>query len=208
MIVTAGGTREPIDEVRFIGNRSSGRMGFAVAQAALEEGATVTLIAADTAATPPLGVELVRVTTASEMQIEVEARLKSADVLVMAAAVADFRPKGPVSGKLDKSAGVPNIELEPVPDILKAVAQVRTPSQTIVGFAAEHGNAVERAAGKMATKGLDLMVCNDISDPTIGFESEVNAVTILTPDSRTEIQTAPKIEIARKIVEAISRQRR
>ena len=208
VIVTAGGTREPIDEVRFIGNRSSGRMGFAVAQAALERGATVTLIAANAAAIPPPGLELVLVNTAAQMQTEVEARLPSADVLVMAAAVADFRPKKPASGKLDKSAGIPTIELEPVTDILKSVSLTRDADQTIVGFAAEHGSAVERAAGKMAAKSLDLMVCNDISDPEIGFDSAVNAVTLITPDSRTEIPTASKLEVARKIVDAISRQRR
>jgi phosphopantothenoylcysteine decarboxylase / phosphopantothenate---cysteine ligase len=180
VLVTAGGTREPIDSVRYIGNRSSGRMGFALAAEALRRGAGVTLVAANVALEPPPGAKLHPVETAAELKAACEESFASSDVLLMAAAVADFRPRAAADTKLKKDLGPPSVELEPTEDVLSALAARRRPGQVLVGFAAEHGDgAVSSGADKLARKGLDAIVINDISQPGIGFDSPDNEVTIL-----------------------------
>ncbi|HEY8624661.1 MAG TPA: bifunctional phosphopantothenoylcysteine decarboxylase/phosphopantothenate--cysteine ligase CoaBC [Solirubrobacteraceae bacterium] len=183
VLVSAGGTREPIDSVRYIGNRSSGRMGFALAGAAVRRGAEVTLLAANVSLAPPPGARVVRVGSAAELLRACEQEFAHSDVLLMAAAVADFKPAQPAGAKLKKADGVPQLELEPTEDILAPLAAVRRPGQLVVGFAAEHGErAREYAAGKLKSKGLDAIVVNDVSRAEIGFDSQENEVTILTAD--------------------------
>jgi phosphopantothenoylcysteine decarboxylase / phosphopantothenate---cysteine ligase len=187
VLVTAGGTREPIDSVRFLGNSSSGRMGFALAEAARERGAHVTLIAANVALAS--NAEIVRrdVATAAELETVCREEFASCDVLLMAAAVADFRPVAPRADKIKKSelgesaqTGI-SLELEPTTDVLATLAAERRPGQTLVGFAAEHGErAVELARRKLDEKGVDAIVVNDISRSDIGFDVDANEVTILT----------------------------
>jgi phosphopantothenoylcysteine decarboxylase/phosphopantothenate--cysteine ligase len=178
VLVTAGGTREPVDPVRFIGNRSSGKMGYAVATAALRRGARVTLLT--TQGRPaPAGVDVVRVETAQEMHDAVLARLDRTDVLVMAAAVADFRPKAASGHKIKKGDGVPEIVLEPTADVLAAVAGRRRADQVVVGFAAETEHLVENARDKLARKRLDLIVANDVAADDSGFEVDTNRAVLL-----------------------------
>jgi len=180
VLVTAGGTREPIDSVRFIGNRSSGRMGLALAGEAARRGAEVTLIAANVSDETPPGVRVHAVATAAELAQAGKREFEHCDVLLMAAAIADFRPRSPIAGKLKKAAGAPVIELEPTADVLSDLVSRRRGSQVIVGFAAEHGEgALEHGRRKLARKGLDAIVVNDISRPEIGFDSDQNEVTIL-----------------------------
>ena len=180
VLVTAGGTREPIDSVRYIGNRSSGRMGFALAAGAARRGAEVTLVAANVALDPPAGVKLVTVGTAAELKQACEAEFDRADVLLMAAAVADFRPPRPPPTSSRRTAGPPQIELEPTEDVLSALAARRRPGQVLVGFAAEHGEgALDYARDKLERKRLDAVVVNDISNPEIGFDAPDNEVTVL-----------------------------
>jgi phosphopantothenoylcysteine decarboxylase / phosphopantothenate---cysteine ligase len=181
VLVTAGGTREPIDSVRYLGNRSSGKMGFALAREAARRGAQVTLVAANAALEPAPGVRLLPVQTAAEMAQACEREFLTADVLLMAAAVADFRPTRTAETKLKKDQGVPLVELEPTEDILAALTATRRPGQLVIGFAAEHGDqAVSYGREKLARKGLDAIVVNDISTPGIGFDADENQVTILT----------------------------
>jgi phosphopantothenoylcysteine decarboxylase/phosphopantothenate--cysteine ligase len=210
VLVTAGGTREPIDTVRFIGNRSSGRMGVALAAAAAKRGAEVTLIAANVALPAPAGVRRIDVETAAELAGAAAAEFPSAHVLLMAAAPADFRAAEPAGGKLQRSEGL-DLSLEPTEDILASLSAERSADQTIVGFAAEAGasreEGVERARGKLERKGADLIVFNDVSNPEIGFESERNAVTLIGADSETEVPIAPKDEIAEAILEEVDRLR-
>jgi phosphopantothenoylcysteine decarboxylase / phosphopantothenate---cysteine ligase len=185
VLVTAGGTREPIDSVRYIGNRSSGRMGLALAGEAVRRGAEVTLIAANVALAPPPGARVVNVGSAAELLRACEQEFERCDVLLMAAAVADFRPSDPAPAKLKKDAGVPRFELEPTEDILGTLARSRRPGQVLVGFAAEHGDgAREYAAQKLERKSLDAIVVNDISRAEIGFDSPDNEVTIITANGR------------------------
>ncbi len=181
VLVTAGGTREPIDSVRFIGNSSSGRMGFALAQAAHAHGAQVTLVAANVALATPPGVCRRDVVTASELAQACEEEFPRCDVLLMAAAVADFTPAAPANGKLKKAERERlEIVLEPTRDVLAGLAAQRHAGQTLVGFAAEHGSdAVELARRKLAAKHLDALVVNDISRADIGFDVDANEVTIL-----------------------------
>jgi phosphopantothenoylcysteine decarboxylase/phosphopantothenate--cysteine ligase len=180
VLVTAGGTREPIDSVRYIGNRSSGRMGFALAEQAARRGADVTLVAANTFLAPAPGVRLIEVSTAAEMASACDAEFDRCDVLLMAAAVADFRPRGPAPTKLKKDRGVPEIDLEPTEDILSLLSGRRRGGQVLVGFAAEHGgDAVAYGRGKLESKGLDAVVVNDISKPGIGFDTAENEVTLV-----------------------------
>ena len=172
VLVTAGGTREPIDPVRFIGNRSSGRMGIALAAAAARRGADVTLIAANVSLPEPAGVRRIDVETAEQLAQAAAGEFPSAHVLLMAAAPADFRAAGVAAGKIKREGGL-ELRLEPTEDILAGLAASRGEAQTIVGFAAEHGEGgVERARAKLERKGADLIVLNDVSDPAIGFESE------------------------------------
>ena len=185
VLVTAGGTREPIDSVRYIGNRSSGRMGFALAEEAARRGAAVTVIAANVALDPPRGSELVGVRTAAELAAACEHEFDACDVLLMAAAVADFRPRDPAVTKLKKDRGVPELELEPTEDILGALGARRRPGQVLVGFAAEHGErAVTDGTAKLERKHVDAVVVNDISQPGIGFDAAENEVTIVLADGR------------------------
>lgn len=208
VLITAGGTREPIDEVRYIGNRSSGRMGVALAEAALARGAEVTLIIANPQVAVPARCRVVSVSTAAELGEVLEVEAPKCDVLLMAAAVADFRPVRQGGGKLDKSEGVPDLELEAVPDLITAVAADRTDQQIFVGFAAEHGSDTRRARGKLQRKSLDAIVFNDISDSSIGFDSGENAVTVLTASAETELSKATKREIAEGILDVCEDLRR
>jgi phosphopantothenoylcysteine decarboxylase / phosphopantothenate---cysteine ligase len=182
VLVTAGGTREPIDSVRFIGNSSSGRMGFALAHASRERGAEVTLVAANVGLATPPGVTRCEVVTAAELKAACEREFPGCDVLLMAAAVADFAPAAPTDGKLKKAERTRmELVLEPTADVLAGLAAQRHKGQTLVGFAAEHGrHAVDCARGKLTAKGLDALVVNDISRSDIGFDVDANEVTILT----------------------------
>jgi len=202
VLVTAGGTREPIDPVRFLGNRSSGRMGFALAAAAARRGADVTLIAANVALPEPAGVRRLDVETAAELAGAARSEFPSSHVLLMAAAPADFRASGPAADKL-KREGTLDLHLEPTEDILASLTAERTSEQTIVGFAAEHGNDVDRARGKLQSKGADLIVLNDISDPEIGFESQENAATLISSTDETTLPQAPKDVIAEQILDQV-----
>ncbi len=203
VLVTAGGTREPLDPVRFLGNRSSGRMGIALAAAAVRRGAEVTLLAANVALPAPAGVRRLDVETTADLKAAAESEFPSSHILLMAAAPADFRPKSTAESKLSRADGL-ELTLEPTEDILATLAASRRPEQTIVGFAAEHGGeAIERARRKLARKGADLIVLNDVSDPSIGFESTENAVTLITSASDTPIPRASKTEIADRILDRI-----
>ena len=186
VLVTAGGTREPIDSVRFIGNSSSGRMGFALAQAARARGAEVTLVAANVALPTPPGVTRREVVTAGELALACEEEFPRCDVLLMAAAVADFTPAAPANGKLKKAERERlELMLEPTADVLAGLAAQRHEGQVLVGFAAEHGShAVELARGKLVAKRLDALVVNDISRADIGFDVDANEVTILIAAAR------------------------
>lgn len=211
VLVTAGGTREPIDSVRYIGNRSSGRMGLALAAAALARGADVTLILANVALPAPARARVVRVETAAEMAQACAAEFPACDVLLMAAAVADFRPAAPVAHKLKKtgSPAPPQVELEPTEDVLSALATQRRPEQLLVGFAAEHGDgALAYAREKLERKRLDAIVVNDISRTDIGFDSDANEVAILTRDGAHEhVARSAKEDVAAAILERVQRLR-
>jgi phosphopantothenoylcysteine decarboxylase/phosphopantothenate--cysteine ligase len=210
VLVTAGGTREPIDSVRFVGNRSSGRMGFALAEQAARRAAAVTVIAANVALAPAAGVTVVAVETAAELAAACAERFPDCDVLLMAAAVADFRPAAPAATKLKKDApGAPEaIELERTPDVLSGLAAARRPDQTLVGFAAEHGDgALAYGREKLARKGLDAIVVNDISRADIGFDAADNEVTIVTPGGERPLARAPKGDIAAAILDEVVRLR-
>jgi phosphopantothenoylcysteine decarboxylase/phosphopantothenate--cysteine ligase len=209
VLVTAGGTREPIDSVRFIGNRSSGRMGVALAARAAARGAEVTLIAANVAIAPPPSVRTIAVRSAAEMKDACEQEFPSSDVLLMAAAVADFRPAVPVERKLKKDAGVPAaIQLERTEDILSALAGTRRPDQVVVGFAAEHGEgAVSYGRAKLEAKALDAVVVNDISRADIGFDADANEVVIVTAGGERQVSRAGKDQVADAVLDEVERQR-
>jgi phosphopantothenoylcysteine decarboxylase/phosphopantothenate--cysteine ligase len=197
VLVTAGGTREPIDSVRFISNRSSGRMGLALATAAANRGAQVTLVAANVALGPPPGVRVVPVSTAAELGAACEREFEACDVLLMAAAVADFRPVNPADHKLKKDAGLPTIELEPTVDVISALAARRRSDQVVVGFAAEHGEgALAYARAKLERKRVDAIVVNDVSQPGIGFDTPDNEVTVVTAGAERLLPRAGKDAIA------------
>ena len=207
VLVTAGGTREAIDPVRFIGNRSSGRMGIALAEAAAGRGAAVTLIAANVSLPAPAGVHRIDVETAAELANAAAAEFPSSQLLLMAAAPADFRPASVAAGKLQRE-GALDLHLEPTADILASLSANRVPGQTIVGFAAEHGgDAIARARGKLTRKGADLIVLNDVSNPAIGFESRENAVTLIDADAEVEVPIAAKEAIAEAILDRVDRLR-
>ncbi len=205
VLVTAGGTREPLDPVRFLGNRSSGRQGEALAVEAASRGADVTLVtAADRPA--PAGVNVLRVDTAGEMEAVVLSRAGAADVVIMAAAVADFRPKAPAEEKLHKADGVPEIVLEPTPDILAELGRRKTAGQVLVGFAAETGDVRAGAEDKLRRKRLDLIVANDVTAPGVGFGHETNAATLLdAAGTWTEVPLTTKRELARIVLDVVSR---
>jgi phosphopantothenoylcysteine decarboxylase/phosphopantothenate--cysteine ligase len=209
VLVTAGGTREPIDAVRFLGNRSSGRMGFALAAEAATLGASVTVVAANVALPRDPRVRYVDVQTARELQDACAAEFAGSDVLLMAAAVVDFRPVARFDGKLKKGADDElQIDFERTPDILAGLASTRRPGQTIVGFAAEHGaGALAHARGKLARKGLDAIVVNDISRSDIGFDAADNEVTILTAAEDAHVALASKAAVARAVLDTVVRLR-
>jgi phosphopantothenoylcysteine decarboxylase/phosphopantothenate--cysteine ligase len=209
VLVTAGGTREPIDSVRYVGNRSSGRMGFALAERAARRGARVTVLAANVALPRDPAVAYVDVETAAQLAEACFARFPAADVLLMAAAVADFRPVDPPDGKIKKDANAPDtIKLERTPDILSGLAQQRRPGQTVVGFAAEHGDgALAYAREKRARKQLDAIVVNDVSRADIGFDTAENEVTVVTAEQELPLPFAPKGEIADAILDEVVRLR-
>jgi phosphopantothenoylcysteine decarboxylase/phosphopantothenate--cysteine ligase len=204
VVVTAGGTREPIDPVRFIGNRSSGKQGHAIAEEAAARGAKVTLVT--TAALPvSAGIDVVPVDTAAEMEQAVLSRAEGADVVIMAAAVADFRPARVADTKIKKAGGLPEVVLEATPDILAELGARRRAGQVLVGFAAETDDLRANAADKLRRKGIDLIVANDVSAPGVGFEHDTNAVVLLGADgSATEVPLASKRAIARTILDAVS----
>jgi phosphopantothenoylcysteine decarboxylase / phosphopantothenate---cysteine ligase len=209
VLVTAGGTREPIDSVRFLGNSSSGRMGFALAEAARQRGAEVTLVAANVALAPPSGLRVERVGTAAELQETCEREFPDCDVLLMAAAVADFRPSDPVDGKIKKGGRDHlTLKLEPTADIVCGLSAGRRAGQTLVAFAAEHGSdGIEQARSKLTAKCVDAVVFNDISRQDIGFESELNEVTIVSKQEDSRLPRASKQDIAEGILNAIERLR-
>jgi phosphopantothenoylcysteine decarboxylase/phosphopantothenate--cysteine ligase len=205
VLVTAGGTREPIDAVRYVGNRSSGRMGFALAEEAARRGAEVTVVAANVSLPRGGGIEYRDVESAAELEQATRAAFKEADVLLMAAAVGDFRPASPEPSKISKSGrdGL-TVELEPTTDVLAAMAAERRPGQTIVGFAAEHGEGgAERAREKLVRKGVDAIVLNDVSKAGIGFDTAENEVSIVTRSGTHEVPRSLKTEVARAIIEVV-----
>jgi phosphopantothenoylcysteine decarboxylase/phosphopantothenate--cysteine ligase len=185
VIVTAGPTYEPIDAVRFVGNRSSGKMGFAIATEAAARGATVTLVAGPTHLPDPDGVDVVRLETADEMRREVLSRFQDADAVVKAAAVGDFRPASPTTKKLKKEAGVPELRLEPTPDILKELGE-RKGHRVLIGFAAETGDLEAAGRRKLQEKNLDLIVVNQVGEEGTGFGADTNRALILARDGDDE----------------------
>ena len=202
IVVSAGGTREPIDPVRYIGNRSSGKQGYAIAHAAAARGASVTIVSTVGLRAPESAV-VTRVNTAAEMHDAMMSIAATADVIVMAAAVADFRPKAVASSKMKKDGPTPQVVLEPTVDILAALGAARRPGQVIVGFAAETDDLEAHARGKLARKKLDLIVANDVSAPGVGFEHDTNAVTIFAADgSATVIALSSKDAIATAVLDA------
>jgi phosphopantothenoylcysteine decarboxylase/phosphopantothenate--cysteine ligase len=207
VVVTAGGTREPIDPVRFVGNRSSGKQGHALADEAAARGAKVTLVT--TVALPvPAGVDVVRVETAAQMDEAVRAVASGADVVVMAAAVADFRPAHVSEHKIKKRGGVPDIVLEPTVDILAGLGRRKRPGQTLVGFAAETDRVRQNATSKLVAKGADLIVANDVTAPGAGFEHDTNHVVILNADgTEREVPLAAKRATARAVFDAVLHRR-
>ncbi len=207
VVVSAGGTREALDPVRFITNRSSGKQGHAIAVAAARRGADVTLVTSSPLALPPdvaTAVRRIDVESAADMEHAVGAAADGADVVVMAAAVADFRPKRPAGRKLSKEEGIPELVLEPTPDILAGLAARRPPGQLLVGFAAETPDALERGRRKLARKGVDLLVVNDVSAPGTGFDHDTNAVVILGADgSTTEVPLTSKDAVANAVLDRV-----
>jgi phosphopantothenoylcysteine decarboxylase/phosphopantothenate--cysteine ligase len=206
VLVTAGGTREPIDAVRFVGNRSSGRMGLALAEEAKRRGAKVTVVAANVSIARPPGVEYVDVVTAAELADACAARFDACDVLLMAAAVADYRPQDAHAGKLkkDQTGGELNLRLVRTADVLSSLSERRRPDQLLVGFAAEHGDgALAYGREKLARKKLDAIVVNDIGGSGIGFESPDNEVWIVTADDERHVPRASKGRIAAAILDAV-----
>jgi phosphopantothenoylcysteine decarboxylase/phosphopantothenate--cysteine ligase len=207
VVVTAGGTQEPLDPVRFIANRSSGKQGYALAQAALDQGAEVVLISAPVHLPTPLGARRVNVTTAEEMKSMVLHEMSSADVLLMAAAVADFRPAGPAGQKIKRHQGIPEIKLEKTPDILQEVSNLKARSVftgIVVGFAAESQDLLENARHKLTSKGLDLIAANDITAQDAGFAVDNNRVTLLDAGGRQEdLPLMSKEEVAGRILERV-----
>jgi len=205
VLVSAGGTREPLDPVRFLGNRSSGKQGHALAEAAARRGAEVTLVTASPLALAPGSpVRRVDVGSAAEMEAALSKEAPTADVVVMAAAVADFRPKAPSERKLAKEDGVPEVVLEPTPDILAGLAARRRPGQVLVGFAAETHDVLERGRRKLERKGVDLLVVNDVTAPGAGFEHDTNQVLILeTGGTVTEVPLRSKQAVADAVFDRV-----
>jgi phosphopantothenoylcysteine decarboxylase/phosphopantothenate--cysteine ligase len=206
VLVSAGGTREPIDAVRFLGNRSSGRMGVALAAEAKRRGAKVTLLASNLAVPAPAGVEVVEAPTAADLEREAAGRSGAADVVVMAAAVADYRPVHALAEKRAKTGEGWTIELEPTADVLALLGDSERNGQVLVGFGAEIGEAgLERKRAMLTDKNLDLVVYNDVSVPGIGFDADDNEVTLLTRSGERRLPRASKDAIAAGIVDEVER---
>lgn len=205
VLVTAGGTREPIDPVRFLGNRSSGRMGVALAAAAARRGAEVTLLCANVSLREPPRIRRVEVGTTAELAAAAEAEVERSHVVLMAAAVADFRPAAPAAEKIAREGGEGlRLELEPTEDVLAGLAARARPDQTVVGFAAEHGGeAIARAREKLRRKGVDAVVVNDVSDPEIGFNAERNEVTVVEADGEHRLPRDSKETVAEGILDRV-----
>jgi phosphopantothenoylcysteine decarboxylase/phosphopantothenate--cysteine ligase len=204
VLVSAGGTREPLDAVRFVGNRSSGRMGVAIAAEARRRGAHVTLLGANLAVASPPGVDLVETPTAADLEREALARAAQADVVVMAAAVADYRPATALARKRPKDTTAWTVELEPTTDVLARLGAQRRDGQLLVGFAADEGEpGLERAREKLVRKGADLFVFNDVARADIGFDSADNEVTLVSETGEQRIAKAPKEEIAAAVLDEV-----
>jgi phosphopantothenoylcysteine decarboxylase/phosphopantothenate--cysteine ligase len=205
VLVTAGGTREPIDPVRFVGNRSSGRMGLALAERALRRGADVTLVAANVSLPEPPGTRRIDVETTAQLAAAVREEFPRCHVLLMAAAVADFRPARAGAEKISREGGDGlDLRLERTEDILAGLSKVRTGEQTLVGFAAEHGAAaIERARAKLGRKGLDAVVFNDVSRADSGFDSELNEVVVVERGAEHRVALAPKEQVADAILDRV-----
>jgi phosphopantothenoylcysteine decarboxylase/phosphopantothenate--cysteine ligase len=205
VLITAGPTREKIDPVRYLTNRSSGRMGYALAEAALRRGARVLLVSGPASITPPGAAEVTLVESAAEMRQAVLELLPQATIVIKTAAVADYRPKSTASQKIKRS-GPMTLELEPTADILADVARNKQ-SQIIVGFAAETQNVLENARKKLSSKSLDAIVVNDVSREGVGFDSDRNAVTIITHDEVVEVPETTKWEVAQRVLDQVMRLR-
>jgi phosphopantothenoylcysteine decarboxylase/phosphopantothenate--cysteine ligase len=204
VLVTAGPTREPLDPVRYLSNRSSGKMGYAIAEAAAARGARVILVSGPTALSVPRSVDVIHVETAQEMCEAVLAKLAAAGVVIKAAAVADYRPKQKAERKIKKDEGVREITLEPTPDILAEVGKNKG-QRIVVGFAAETDDLVANARKKLQRKNLDLMVANDVSQPGVGFDADTNAVKILDPQGNIEdVPILPKRQVADRILDRVT----
>jgi phosphopantothenoylcysteine decarboxylase / phosphopantothenate---cysteine ligase len=203
VLITAGPTREKIDPVRYLTNRSSGRMGYALAEAALRRGARVLLVSGPTSITPPSAAELTRVESAEEMRDAVLKLLPRAGMVIKTAAVSDYRPKAAAGQKI-KHKGPMTLDLEATPDILQEISSKKT-SQIVVGFAAETENALENARQKLVAKNLDAIVVNDVSREGVGFDSDRNAVTIITHDTVVEVPETTKLEVAQRVIDQIVR---
>jgi phosphopantothenoylcysteine decarboxylase / phosphopantothenate---cysteine ligase len=204
VLVTAGGTEEPLDAVRYIGNRSSGKMGHALAEASRRRGARVLLVTGPTSLEAPGGVVVERVRTAEEMAEKVQRHLGETSVVLMAAAVADFRPAEYRPEKIKKQQGPLTLRLEPTRDILSEIAGYRRPDQIVVGFAAETGHVVENAAAKLETKHLDLIVANDVNQEGAGFETDTNIVTMLFADGRRKpLEKMSKLNVAHRVLDEV-----
>lgn len=202
VLISAGGTREPIDPVRYISNRSSGRQGHALADEAAQRGASVTLVTT-TQLPVSAGIERIPVSTAAEMHEAILSRSARCDIVVMAAAVADFTPVSVAEHKIKKTDGIPTIELRPTADTLAALGADKAPGQTIVGFAAETFDVEANARGKLARKGADIIVANDVSAPGVGFEHDTNAVMILSATGRRhDVELTSKRAVAKAILDA------
>jgi len=203
VLITAGPTREKIDPVRYLTNRSSGRMGYALAEAALRRGARVLLVSGPTELTPPSAAEVTRVESAEDMRQTVLKLLPQATIVIKTAAVSDYRPKSAASQKIKRS-GPMTFELEPTVDILSEIARHKQ-SQLIIGFAAETENALENARKKLASKSLDAIVVNDVSREGVGFDSDRNAVTIITQHEVVEVPETTKWEVAQRVLDQVVR---
>ena len=205
VLVSAGGTREPLDAVRYVGNRSSGRMGVALAAEAERRGADVTLLAANLAVAAPERVTVIETPTAADLEREALTRA-DADVVVMAAAVADYRPSAPSPDKRPKGGATWSIDLEPTADVLAALGASRRPGQVLVGFAADSGNGgIERAREKRLAKNADLFVFNDVSRPDIGFDASDNEVVVVSSNGERTIKKAPKTVVAAAVLDEVER---
>ena len=204
VLVTAGPTREPLDPVRYLSNRSSGKMGYAIAEAAAARGARVILVSGPTALAPPQGVDVIHVETAQQMHDAVLAKLTAATVVIKAAAVADYRPKQVAGRKIKKDEAVPEVTLESTPDILAEVGK-RKGRRILVGFAAETEDLVENARKKLQRKNLDLMVANDVSQPGAGFDADTNAVKILDAQGKVEeLPLQSKRSVADRVLDRVA----